>query len=193
MMVCFDILLIVFLDIAEKEGLKRKLKNNLSPEAVSLARSWEVGECIATYWRPNFDPLLYPYLPAHITKPKEIKKLFLVPLPESCYLAVRCGLLLSSPRCQVPVLSLKYLQMSFKLSLEALLMVQVPRNAKLVAVPLFELHENAARYGPIISALPHLLSRFKLILVGSSVAIPAAAPSADGMPVDHQETQLNAF
>lgn len=30
---------------------------------------------------------------------------------------------------------------------------------KLLAIPLFELYDNAARYGPQLSAIPHLLSR----------------------------------
>ena len=76
----------------EKMGLRRKLNNNLSPEAASLAHPWDIGECIATYWRPNFDVTLYPYLPAHITRPKEVKKLYLISLPEKCYLAVRLEL-----------------------------------------------------------------------------------------------------
>ncbi|CAL8467844.1 g7382 [Coccomyxa elongata] len=114
----------------EKQGLRRKLESNLSPEAASVAHPWDIGECIATYWRPNFDTTLYPYLPAHITMPKEVKKLFLIPLPEKCYLAV-------------------------------------PRNAKLIAVPLFELYENTTRFGMVISALPHILSRFRLTLAGS--------------------------
>ena len=49
----------------------------------------QVGECVGQFWRPGFDFSLYPYQPAHITKPKEIKKLFLVPLPEKCFFAVR--------------------------------------------------------------------------------------------------------
>jgi cleavage and polyadenylation specificity factor subunit 5 len=36
----------------------------------------------------------------------------------------------------------------------------VPRNYKLVAAPLFELYDNAQGYGPIISSLPQVLSRF---------------------------------
>jgi hypothetical protein len=36
----------------------------------------------------------------------------------------------------------------------------VPKNMKLLAIPLFELYDNAARYGPQLSAIPHLLSRF---------------------------------
>ena len=80
--------LVLVADCAEKQGLRRKLESNLSPEAASVAHQWDIGECIATYWRPNFDTTLYPYLPAHITRPKEVKKLFLIPLPEKCYLAV---------------------------------------------------------------------------------------------------------
>lgn len=53
---------------------------------------WQVGECVGAFWRPAFDFNLYPYCPAHITKPKEIKKLYLVPLPEKCFFAVRMGL-----------------------------------------------------------------------------------------------------
>ena len=49
----------------------------------------QVGECVGQFWRPGFDFSLYPYQPAHITKPKEIKKLFLVPLPEKCFFAAR--------------------------------------------------------------------------------------------------------
>ncbi|KAG8143920.1 putative Cleavage and polyadenylation specificity factor subunit 5 protein [Naja naja] len=69
---------------------------------------------------------LYPYIPAHITKPKEHKKLFLVQLQEKALFAV-------------------------------------PKNYKLVAAPLFELYDNAPGYGPIISSLPQLLSRFNFI------------------------------
>ncbi|XP_052023073.1 cleavage and polyadenylation specificity factor subunit 5 isoform X2 [Apodemus sylvaticus] len=68
----------------------------------------------------------YPYIPAHITKPKEHKKLFLVQLQEKALFAV-------------------------------------PKNYKLVAAPLFELYDNAPGYGPIISSLPQLLSRFNFI------------------------------
>lgn len=39
--------------------------------------------------------------------------------------------------------------------------VSVPKNMKLLAVPLFELYDNSQRYGPQLSALPHYLSRFR--------------------------------
>jgi cleavage and polyadenylation specificity factor subunit 5 len=63
--------------------------------------SWEVGDCVSMWYRPAFEPMMvrracmvmvssyanglviqYPYLPAHITKPKECKKMFLVQMPE---------------------------------------------------------------------------------------------------------------
>jgi cleavage and polyadenylation specificity factor subunit 5 len=55
---------------------------------------------------------------------------------------------------------------------------------KLLAVPLFELYENTGRYGPQLSAIPHLLSRYNFEFVneqGEVVAMtPGAAPSPEG-------------
>jgi Nucleotide hydrolase len=48
----------------------------------------QIGECLGVFWRPNFTTLTYPYRPPHIERPKEVIKLFLVPLPEKCYFAV---------------------------------------------------------------------------------------------------------
>ncbi|KAK9828531.1 hypothetical protein WJX72_000619 [[Myrmecia] bisecta] len=132
----------------EKKGLERKLSNHLSPTSEALLTEWEVGECVSVFWRPNFEPALYPYLPAHITKPKEVKKLFVVPLPERCYFAV-------------------------------------PKNLKLIAVPLFELYNNAERYGPVISAVPHLVSRFKVNLAGGHA--PSLGPSPLALPAPEQQ------
>ena len=47
--------------------------------------------------------------------------------------------------------------------------MQVPKNLKLLAVPLFELHDNMAKYGAVIAAIPQLMSRFKLNLSGPVV------------------------
>ena len=49
----------------------------------------QVGECVANWWRPDFEAELYPYVPPHITRPKESKRVFVVHLPEKCYFAVR--------------------------------------------------------------------------------------------------------
>ncbi|CAI5951517.1 unnamed protein product [Closterium sp. NIES-65] len=55
----------------EVEGLKRKLTSKLGPSVSILpVPDWQVGECSAVWWRPNFETLMYPYCPPHITKPK---------------------------------------------------------------------------------------------------------------------------
>ncbi|KAG8215733.1 nucleotide hydrolase-domain-containing protein [Butyriboletus roseoflavus] len=116
------------------DGLKRRLDERLAPPSESkqfnashgVDNEWEIGDCLAQWWRPNFETFMYPFIPAHITKPKECKKLFLVQMPERKVLAV-------------------------------------PKNMKLLAIPLFELYDNAARYGPQLSAIPHLLSRYNFI------------------------------
>ena len=51
-------------------------------------------------------------------------------------------------------------------------------NMRLVAVPLFEIYDNVTRYGPVISSIPALLSRFNMSLVGRAVAPPVAAAAA---------------
>jgi cleavage and polyadenylation specificity factor subunit 5 len=109
----------------EIEGLKLRLSQKLSPtNQVGLdTDDWEVGELLSIWHRPNFENFMYPYIPAHITRPKEIKKIFLIHLPE---------------------------QKTFS----------VPKNMKLLAVPLFELYDNSARYGPQLAALPNLLIIF---------------------------------
>lgn len=37
----------------------------------------------------------------------------------------------------------------------------VPRNYKLLAVPLYELYDNVQRYGVMISSIPQALSRYR--------------------------------
>lgn len=115
----------------EVEGLKRKLTSKLgltSPDA--MQPDWQIGECAAVWWRPNFETLMYPFCPPHITKPKECKKLFVVLLSERQFFAI-------------------------------------PKNLKILAVPLFELYDNVQRYGPVISAIPLQLSRFAFNLVST--------------------------
>ncbi|CAL5407805.1 unnamed protein product [Camellia sinensis] len=117
----------------EVEGLKRKLNGKLGANSPALQPDWQIGECVAVWWRPNFETIMYPYCPPHITKPKECKKLFLVHLSEREYFAV-------------------------------------PKNLKLLAVPLFELYDNVQdgeiiRYGPVISTIPQQLSRFQFNMI----------------------------
>ena len=53
---------------------------------------------------------------------------------------------------------------------------------KLLAVPLFELYDNTARYGPQLSAIPHLLSRYNFEFVDEEGNVCAATPGGDPGP-----------
>jgi cleavage and polyadenylation specificity factor subunit 5 len=59
----------------------------------------------------------------------------------------------------------------------------VPKNMKLLAVPLSELYDNTPRYGPQLSAIPHLLSRYRFEFVneeGNVVAVTPGGGAWDG-------------
>ena len=60
--------------------------------------------------------------------------------------------------------------------------LSVPKNMKLLAVPLFELYDNTARYGPQLSAIPHLLSRYNFEFVDEDGNVCAATPGGDPGP-----------
>ena len=53
---------------------------------------------------------------------------------------------------------------------------------KLLAVPLFELYDNTARYGPQLSAIPHLLSRYNFEYVDEDGNVVAQTPGGDPGP-----------
>jgi cleavage and polyadenylation specificity factor subunit 5 len=82
---------------AEIDGLKRKLGSTFGGTTPLPAQDWQViyllkyinlqkkskafmcfffvllshiGECVAVWWRPNFDTVMYPYCPPNITNPK---------------------------------------------------------------------------------------------------------------------------
>lgn len=55
----------------------------------------------------------------------------------------------------------------------------MPKNMKLLAVPLFELYDNTQRYGPQLSAIPHLLSRYNFEFVDEDGNVVAATPGGD--------------
>ena len=70
----------------EISGFKKRLNERLAPvgsqfsgEAVN--NEWQVVDTLAQWWRPNFETFYYPFLPAHVTRPKECKKLYLIHLP----------------------------------------------------------------------------------------------------------------
>jgi cleavage and polyadenylation specificity factor subunit 5 len=72
--------------------------------------------------------------------------------------------------------------------------LSVPKNMKLLAVPLFELYDNVQRYGPQLAAIPHLLSRYNFEFVDEDdnvVAVtPGGGPFANG--VEKLRTQVLA-
>jgi len=74
-------------DEDEVAGLKRLLTETLGRQD-GVKQEWNVDEIIGNWWRPNFEPPQYPYVPSHITKPKEHKKLYLVQLGEKAVFAV---------------------------------------------------------------------------------------------------------
>lgn len=60
----------------------------------------------------------------------------------------------------------------------------MPKNMKLLAVPLFELYDNTARYGPQLSAIPHLLSRYNFEFVDENDNVVAVTP---GTPIPEDQ------
>lgn len=56
----------------------------------------------------------------------------------------------------------------------------MPKNMKLLAVPLFELYDNTARYGPQLSAIPHILSKYNFEFVDENGKVVAMTPGEGG-------------
>ncbi|KAF4700386.1 Nudix hydrolase 21, chloroplastic, partial [Perkinsus olseni] len=52
---------------------------------------WMVGEKLFTFWRPEFDEFVYPYLPSYVQRPKECISVYQVVLPHKCVLRSRPG------------------------------------------------------------------------------------------------------
>ncbi len=65
------------------EGLTRKLQAKLTPDGTPKAEGLEVGELLSNWYRIECGGRFYPYLPAHVTAPKEELHVYEVPLPES--------------------------------------------------------------------------------------------------------------
>jgi hypothetical protein len=83
--------------------------------------------------------------------------------------ALRCRLSYLHSCCLVQVLLQEFAQFA------------VPSNLKLIAVPLFEVYDHPARYGPPIATLPVALSRFALHSVPPSIA--------EELPQEQQQQQ----
>jgi cleavage and polyadenylation specificity factor subunit 5 len=55
---------------------------HLIPQGEEGPYDWNVHDCVAQWWRPNFETFMYPFIPAHVTRPKECKKMYLIQLPK---------------------------------------------------------------------------------------------------------------
>jgi cleavage and polyadenylation specificity factor subunit 5 len=67
-------------------GFKERLNERLAPVGSQFSgegvnEEWEIGDTLAQWWRPNFETFMYPFIPAHVTRPKECKKLYFIQLP----------------------------------------------------------------------------------------------------------------
>ena len=147
----------------EISAFKDRLNERLAPTpGTSLAEEenandWEIGDAVAQWWRPNFETYMYPFVPAHITRPKECKKLYMIQLPKSSTFLFRRALARTNIDPEV---------------------LSVPKNMKLLAVPLFELFDNAQRYGQQLSAIPHYLSRYNFEFVDENDQVISVTPGA---------------
>ena len=72
----------------EITGLKRLMTEILGHQDKMSQNDWQVNHCIGNWWRPNFEQSQYPYVPAHVTKPKEHTKVFFVQLNHRALFAV---------------------------------------------------------------------------------------------------------
>ncbi|EOD52985.1 putative cleavage and polyadenylation specificity factor subunit 5 protein [Neofusicoccum parvum] len=145
----------------EIEGFKARLNERLAPVGSQFTGEgvndeWQIGDTLAQWWRPNFETFMYPFIPAHVTRPKECKKLYFIQLPRSKVLSV-------------------------------------PKNMKLLAVPLFELYDNTARYGPQLSAIPHLLSRYNFEFVDEKGEVVAVTPGGGPGPGGPHQLQTKVL
>ena len=68
----------------EFDALKDLLKNQVTKHSNTDVVTFSIEPCLAQFWRPEFDHILLPYLPAYCSRPKELQRLFIVNLPPRC-------------------------------------------------------------------------------------------------------------
>ena len=60
----------------ETQGLRRLLGETLGVER-QVQVDWEIEpSCLGTWWRPSFEPNLFPYIPSHVKTAKERRQVF---------------------------------------------------------------------------------------------------------------------
>ncbi|OEH77256.1 pre-mRNA cleavage factor Im 25 kDa subunit 2 [Cyclospora cayetanensis] len=76
-----------------EQGSKRKW---VAQQASAEGAEMEVGEFLGEWWRGEFDDELVPYLPPHVTRPKERVRVHQVQLPYRCSFRVPMGFCLTA-------------------------------------------------------------------------------------------------
>merc|ERR1712224_44868 len=71
----------------EVEDPRKKLNKQLMPSLKELSFQWEIGELVGIFYRPSHQRYIFPYIPPHVSKTKEILKIYIVQLPEKCVLS----------------------------------------------------------------------------------------------------------
>lgn len=61
---------------------------------------------------------------------------------------------------------------------------------KLLAVPLFEIYENSGRYGPQLSAIPHILSRYNFEYVDEDGKVVKVTPGEGAKATERPKTKV---
>eukprot|EP00052_Salpingoeca_macrocollata_P015233 m.121101 g.121101 ORF g.121101 m.121101 type:complete len:206 (-) comp19610_c1_seq3:61-678(-) len=67
---------------SDQDGVNRILSHKFAQEGET--REWPVAQMVCQWYRPNFETCLYPYVPPHVTNPKEHKIVYLIQLPRAC-------------------------------------------------------------------------------------------------------------
>ncbi|CAG9537345.1 unnamed protein product [Cercopithifilaria johnstoni] len=89
-------------DENESDGMKRLMVQVMGFESETAEVICKVQHVVAKWWRPNFEPPIYPYIPSHITKPKEMIKVFTVDLPKHAVFTIaKNSLLVAAPLFEI--------------------------------------------------------------------------------------------
>ena len=74
---------------SDVEGVNAVLKRIILKAEHGDTCQWTIpGDSLAQYWRPEFDEHTFPYLPTHVSRPKELLKIIPVILPPRCVIRV---------------------------------------------------------------------------------------------------------
>ena len=140
-----------------------------SSAAKSAAEVFHVSQVLSTWYRPSYDKPLFPYRPAHVTREKESRRIYLVTVDDVDELRFTINADHVSREAEPSSLDVTMAAGRNNINQQ-----QQPRIIgrpqttaqgvvyDLVAVPLFDLYNNAAKYGTIAESIPHILSRFNM-------------------------------